>query len=139
MKICGTCKQEKPLDEFSLRYGQPQFNCKVCHAAYRKKHYQENRSKYIDKARRNELEYKRQYYEWLSTKSCTDCGISDIRVLEQDHLGDKEYNISAKIGGITLEAMMPELNKCEVVCANCHRIRTITRGGWDREYSVLVN
>ena len=139
MKVCGTCGEQKGLDEFSLRYGKPQYNCKKCHSEYRKKHYEENKKKYLDKAKRNTEEYRKQYYEWLSTKSCVDCGISDIRVLEQDHLRDKEYNISSKIGGLTLEAMMPELNKCEVVCANCHRIRTINRGGWDRSYATLVN
>jgi hypothetical protein len=137
MKICGTCKKERPLSEFSLRYGKPQFNCKECHSAYRKEHYGRNRQKYIDKATRNKDVYARQYYEWLSKQFCADCGISDIRVLEQDHLGDKESNISTLVGRVRLSTMMKELEKCETVCANCHRIRTITRGGWiKQEYCV---
>jgi len=138
MKVCGTCNKEKSIGEFSLKHGKPQYNCKECHKEYRKNHYETNRQKYIDKAKRNKEEYRKQYFEWLSTKSCVDCGVSDIRVLEQDHLRDKEYNVSSRIGRLTLEAMMPELDKCEIVCANCHRIRTIDRGGWNRNYATLV-
>ena len=52
-------------------------------------------------------------------------------VLEFDHVtGEKSYNISNKIGQVPLESMMEEIGKCEIVCANCHRIRTAGRGNW---------
>lgn len=130
MKICGTCKIKKELSDFSVKYGKPQFNCKKCHSKYRKKHYEKNKIKYIEKAKKNSEKYRKQYYEWLSNKSCADCGISDIRVLEQDHIDGKSYNISSKVGSVSLDYLMEELNKCEVVCANCHRIRTAERGNW---------
>ena len=117
---------------FNKKHGKPQAVCKVCHSIYRKQHYQDNKQKYIDKAAKNKDTYRSEYYVWLSTKSCIDCGNSDIRVLEQDHLGDKLFNIATMVGLVPLKTLMKELNKCEIVCANCHRIRTVTRGGWSK-------
>ena len=53
---------------------------------------------------------------------CVDCGFRDHPVaLEFDHVnGNKERNVcQAK----SLEAAMKEAEKCEIRCANCHRIR----------------
>lgn len=132
MKTCGTCHIEKDLSLFSKRGNIHQSKCKPCHSAYRKQHYNNNKQKYCDKAVRNKAKYRNEYYEWLSTKSCMDCGNKDTRVLEQDHLRNKEFNIAALVGGRTLSSMMDELEKCETVCANCHRIRTMTRGNWEK-------
>lgn len=141
MKTCGACKRELDMGSFASNPTKPdgkQWQCKDCQAVYRKKHYEKNKQKYIGKAKSNAEEYKKQYYEWLKTQSCVDCGNTDIRVLEQDHISDKSFNISSKVGTITLESLMPELQKCETVCANCHRIRTVERGGWMRSYAALV-
>lgn len=141
MKVCGVCKKELSYDDFANNPTKPdgkQWQCKECQAKYRKDHYEKNKKKYIDKAKRNTEEYRRQYYEWLSHRSCVDCGNKDVRVLEQDHLYDKSFNISSKIGSMTIASLMPELEKCETVCANCHRIRTIERGGWMRSYAALA-
>lgn len=137
-KVCGTCGVNKQISQFSLKHGSPQYNCKECHSKYRKEHYHSNKQKYIDKAKRNRDLYRREYYDWLSTKSCVDCGNNDVRVLEQDHLENKEFNVSSLVGRRTLKSMIAELEKCEVVCANCHRIRTIERGSWTKsQYAVL--
>ena len=56
-----------------------------------------------------------------------DCGCADIRVLEFDHIdpSKKKFTISRKISdGVALATLQKEVLKCEVRCANCHRIRT---------------
>ena len=35
-----------------------------------------------------------------------------------------------RASGWSLQKIQEEITKCEVVCANCHRIRTATRAGW---------
>jgi len=62
----------------------------------------------------------------LLGNKCKDCGLSDRRVLQFDHLRDKKFNISKYLssGWPNLEK---ELEKCELVCANCHAIRTDER------------
>lgn len=56
---------------------------------------------------------------------CVDCGITNHIMLDFDHLKDKKYNISRMIhDGFSWKAIKKEIEKCEVVCANCHRVRT---------------
>jgi len=62
------------------------------------------------------------------SSGCADCGITNHIVLDFDHLRDKKYNISRMVhDGFTWKQIKKELEKCEVVCANCHRIRTYLR------------
>ena len=59
---------------------------------------------------------------------CVDCRENNHIVLDFDHLRDKKYNISRMIhDGFSWKAILKEIQKCEVVCANCHRIRTYDR------------
>jgi hypothetical protein len=44
------CHQEKPESEFAFRSiatGVRQDHCRVCHAAYRRRHYLDHRAEYI--------------------------------------------------------------------------------------------
>jgi hypothetical protein len=62
-------------------------------------------------------------------KPCTDCGKRYPPVcMDFDHLPQfkKEFNISQS-GAYKLEAISAEISKCEVVCSNCHRLRTQKR------------
>jgi hypothetical protein len=62
---------------------------------------------------------------------CTDCGLTGpAEALEFDHLpelGVKLFNLSSACLGKTWEQIEVEIAKCEVVCANCHRVRTAAR------------
>ena len=72
-------------------------------------------------------------YDYLSTHPCVDCGETNPIVLEFDHLGDKTDTIAHMVGmGVSLERIKKEVAKCEVRCANCHRIKTVNERGWFR-------
>lgn len=61
---------------------------------------------------------------------CMDCGYNaHPAALDFDHVrGDKSHDISRMVTqGKTLASVKREIAKCEVVCANCHRIRTAVR------------
>jgi hypothetical protein len=59
---------------------------------------------------------------------CVDCGIKNPIVLEFDHLdGSKKIGNISNMVDRRLSALKKEIRKCEVVCANCHRIRTEKR------------
>ena len=60
---------------------------------------------------------------------CADCGERDPVVLEFDHLRDKTFDIGSKLIHKAWPAVLAEIAKCEVVCANCHRRRTARRRG----------
>lgn len=62
---------------------------------------------------------------------CTDCGWAQwARGLDWDHVrGVKTAGIATLIAnGRPWAEVLAEMSKCEVACANCHRIRTLRRG-----------
>ena len=59
-------------------------------------------------------------------------------VLEFDHLGDKAFNIGEGLRDRSWRAIVEEMAKCEVVCANCHRRRTARRAGYARAVAVAA-
>jgi hypothetical protein len=73
-------------------------------------------------------QFKKRLSEIKEESGCVDCGVSNHIILDFDHLHDKKYNISRMIhDGFSWAAIKKEIEKCEVVCANCHRIRTHNR------------
>lgn len=63
------------------------------------------------------------------TKPCTDCkGVFPPICMDFDHLPehDKKFNISQS-NSYDEADIRSEIEKCEVVCSNCHRIRTADR------------
>lgn len=64
----------------------------------------------------------------LKSKPCTDCGSMFHPIcMDFDHTkGEKLFNITAGARR-PLSVLMAEIEKCEVVCANCHRLRTLNR------------
>lgn len=64
-------------------------------------------------------------YGILSTSKCMDCGESNPVVLEFDHRNPKEKLFNIGEGYLkNKEVLLLEIEKCDIVCANCHRIRT---------------
>jgi formate-dependent nitrite reductase cytochrome c552 subunit len=77
------------------------------------------------------MQARRDYIkEYKESLGCADCG-NDFPhyVLEFDHLPEftKVRNISQVQEFSSMEKLMEEIEKCEVVCANCHRRRTFNR------------
>lgn len=135
IKLCPKCqtKKEATTQNFAWKSkskGTLQSYCKVCHKEYRENHYQKNKTKYINKSKEWATARLIEFYEWLKTQQCVDCGNDDFRVLDLDHLYNKQFDISRKIRDVKFETLLKEIAKCEVVCANCHRIRTAERGNW---------
>ena len=79
----------------------------------------------------------------LLTSECVDCGYKDPRVLEFDHLPQyqKSFSIANAVSGSTRSwsAIQKEIAKCEIVCSNCHQIRTMERGDFKRNKSYLAH
>ncbi len=70
--------------------------------------------------------------EWLNslkTGPCVDCGrVLPPEILDFDHTrGNKLAKISAMRKNCSLAKLKTELDKCDLVCPTCHRIRTHER------------
>lgn len=69
-------------------------------------------------------------------RGCMDCGYNlHPHALEFDHRPGttKKFNIGA-FRNRSWETLLDEIKKCDVVCSNCHKIRTATRrlSTWER-------
>jgi hypothetical protein len=60
---------------------------------------------------------------------CADCGQRFASyVMDFDHVrGEKAFDIGHNAYSRGMKALLLEMSKCEVVCANCHRERTHAR------------
>lgn len=138
-KICPHCGEERDIEtEFRWKYkdrGVRQRWCKYCQAEAMKVHYQNNKQIYVDRAMsrnsRVSEENRKKLFAYLSEHPCVDCGNTDIRCLDFDHVrGTKDANISKLLShSVEWEVIEAEIAKCEVRCANCHRIKTLERAG----------
>lgn len=139
MKTCTRCKNPKPTEAFAKRKASKDGLaswCKECFAARAKARYANTQSE-RDRINRNRRAARdrnqSQLREYLSARVCADCGCSDWRVLEFDHRDPEEkvFNVANMMRAWSWKNILREIEKCEVVCANCHRIRTyITFGRW---------
>ena len=71
----------------------------------------------------------RNYLRLLKDVPCLDCKKSYPHyVMDFDHLRDKKFNLCKALASRrTLRIVKEETLKCEIVCSNCHRIRTYKR------------
>ena len=87
-------------------------------------------TKILTRKQRVRDENQRKMYALLIKSKCADCPIDNFLVLEFDHVrGNKIESVSKMLtSGYRWETIQAEIDKCEIVCANCHHIRTMTRG-----------
>ena len=94
--------------------------------------------KKFSKKKRNKFkrkeELKKYLFAILEKAKCADCETKNIIVLEFDHREPKKkkHNISSIMRNVlSMKILKEELKKCDIVCANCHRVRTATQfGNW---------
>jgi hypothetical protein len=110
--LCPQCKTLKEPKDVSTNG----YRCKSCDAS---------------RSRTSALSNRKLLFEYQSRNPCKDCGEKDPIVLEFDHKVPelKEYNISNMMG-YSWDKIKTEIDKCDVVCANCHRRRTAIQQGW---------
>ncbi len=97
--------------------------------------YENHRDVYSE---RNQRRRKEMAAEIRKAKSvpCADCGHPfPYYVMDFDHRDGEEklFNISAGALQRGRAAVRAEMKKCDVICSNCHRIRTAMRGGWSED------
>jgi hypothetical protein len=136
MKTCFKCNVQKELKEFGSNKSKKdglQTYCKSCRKIYHKSWYINNKELQNLRVRKNNLKkYNeiRQFIDlYLKDKHCVDCGYTDSRALQFDHIRDKKlFNISEAPSLKTSKIkLLNEINKCEIRCANCHSIVTKIR------------
>lgn len=134
MKACLTCGLLKEDSEFWRKADKLQSRCRDCQRAYHRSYYNSNKSRFIEKNRRNKNRQRARLraITWAAKqRPCQDCGLEfHPWVMEFDHRDPNTKhaavaNLVAK--GCPDARLLEEISKCDVVCANCHRMRTYRR------------
>lgn len=129
---CNKCKALKTITEFPIRTGAKRHGiCKECFRAYSRTHYKKYRQRYLDRAAAQRAELIAWVRNLKKSTPCADCKLHfPYYVMDFDHLdGDeKAFGIAIAIQhSYSWRRLRAEIEKCEIVCANCHRIRTFQR------------
>lgn len=105
-----------------------QRNPEACRAANRrsyKRTKERNKQKYRDRAKARKEKIRRLIRSAKQGKACIRCGFNDWRALDFHHReGErKELGVSYMANaGWGKYRILSEIAKCDIICANCHRI-----------------
>jgi hypothetical protein len=135
MKSCSKCLRELPLSEFNKK-GENKYQpyCRPCDNAKARERYANNRESHVKVIGERNRRYRDEIRAWIrdlkESSPCSDCGIFySWYVMDFDHVrGEKFGDISnLMVRLVSRKKLQEEIDKCELVCSNCHRIRTHTR------------
>lgn len=142
IRICSGCDRALPIDEFGIKdraTGLRRTRCRDCVRTYSQAHYQEHRESYIRRAKASNhlvIEAKRAIVARMRCQPCHDCrGTFPPYCMEFDHRSGRDATgrnspeaiANAKNSNHSVSRLEAELARCDVVCANCHAIRTHQR------------
>ena len=115
---CPKCKERMAVYYSSY--------CKPCASKYQSAQIKKNGYKWSYK-RREEI---KNLIQSAKNKPCADCKKTfPPYVMDFDHIrGKKKMAVSLFVRtSFSLDIVQAEIDKCEVVCSNCHRERTAKR------------
>jgi hypothetical protein len=145
-KYCGTCGEKKSKEHFNkskLKSDGLNSICRECSNKKSKEYYSENTEKHkkviLARNRKNAKKLRGLVFDYLKLNPCVDCGETNMIVLEFDHRDDvdKHFEVSQGIHrGLNWGKIKDEIDKCDVRCANCHRIRTAKQFGWYKGFDL---
>ncbi len=139
------CKTSKPLEEMGKRATTSdgyENICKACARTRAKEYYRRNRGKRVAQLTKSTRERRERRSEWLkklkTSTPCKDCGkLYHYSQLDFDHRAGVEKHASLKrhrnmgfwnfVRQQGWQTVQDEIAKCDIVCANCHRLRTWLR------------
>ncbi len=94
---------------------------------YNKGWYQRHKERLIKNLKQRRRVLQEWYQNYKSSLSCVDCGENHPACLHFHHKDRKEksFTISyvATRGAASIKTIIKEMEKCEVLCGNCHAIR----------------
>lgn len=125
-KLCKKCNIEKSSDDFgktNLKKDGLQTFCKICASEISKRYYKDNNKKdlYSKRAQRRRGEISTIIHFIKSKYKCAFCEEGEPVCLDFHHTKDKEFELSSPSLNKAIPKLIAEINKCEILCSNCHR------------------
>jgi len=102
---------------------------KTKQAVWSSTHYHKNKQEYYARNKAKKKLLQEYVNNTKKGKPCKDCGgMFPACVMDYDHIGEKIRSVSSMtVRGTNIKKIDEEIAKCELVCANCHRVRTYDR------------
>ncbi len=130
LRPCAKCRELKPPAAFHRsRTGQFSY-CIKCRREYDRRYYAERGRAPRLERHRTRMSRERDWLQELKAgRPCADCKlIFPAYAMQWDHLPDKvKIDDISRMVGRSRAVVISEIQKCELVCANCHAIRTARR------------
>jgi hypothetical protein len=101
-------------------------------AIAKRRAFLERQVRTVEKQRSNRIRNRAYIRTYKASNPCADCGANHPwYIMEFDHLESRartgKKTIAQLMPGATLERIQCEISQCDLVCANCHKIRTHQR------------
>ena len=128
-KVCLQCQLDLPLGSFRWKDEAKGFRiarCQECDVQDRAARYARNPAQYLDNKRRTQAHLK-AVLNHRKDGPCMDCGgVFPPCVMDFDHRdpSTKVCKVSSLVYSGSEQLLLDEIAKCDLVCSNCHRIRT---------------
>jgi predicted HNH restriction endonuclease len=96
------------------------------------RYYANNKEKRDKEAKERRESIRQSLADYKNSLSCERCGFSNPVALDFHHArGEKSENIGKMVSrGYSFASIMAEIEKCDVLCANCHRIEHGADTSW---------
>lgn len=126
-EVCSVCKHEKPLTDFNKKSRNKdglQLHCRICNSEILKNWYAKNRKHQLDKNMNRKRLLRKQYNNYKQQLQCSCCPEKEPCCLEFHHKDGKQKDFNLAIAaayGYSWDRILEEIEKCIVVCSNCHK------------------
>lgn len=95
------------------------------HKLYAKKHYEKNKENIIAKQKAKKKIHKTWFVNYKKQLKCVTCGYDHPAALDFHHVERSKTNRKVHqlvADGNTKKRILEEIDKCVVLCSNCHRV-----------------
>lgn len=116
-----------------LPYGTPEYG-KAWRELHKERLAEDRKIKYHTIGKTRYLKRRAILNRYKEAKGCVECGYNLHGVaLDFDHIdpSSKRFSVSHRIALSTLKTLFLEIRKCRILCANCHRIKTLKEREFD--------
>jgi len=129
-KICNKCGIEKSVEEFAKKkpkkegWSNVYYICRKCHAESCRTYFNKNYDYHYNTMVKRRAAISKWFKEFRLTLKCEECGENHPACIDFHHKdgSKKRDNIcSMVLKGFSKESIIREIQKCQILCANCHR------------------
>lgn len=124
-KHCPGCNQNLTLINFAFKNkakGTYQTYCNVCRKTIAKHSYERHKKNVVAAVQQRKKNVREKFREYKTSLKCIKCGEGESACLDFHHLDAKLKDFAvSQMYDQSWSMIKAEIDKCVVLCANCHR------------------